>query len=84
VEFVALASMFSWIVEKQNSSRNKVIFPISHLYNLEFFGGFLKKKRSSLYTPQMALSSHSMVYISLPRHDNILPLPTTKKVYVEL
>ena len=28
---------------------------------------------SSLYTPQMALSNHSMVYKSLPRHSNVLP-----------
>ena len=36
VGFVALANMFPWVVEKWNSSRNKVIFPISRLNNLEF------------------------------------------------
>ena len=32
----------------------------------------------------MALSNHSMVYKPLPRHSNVLPSPTSKKVYVEL
>jgi hypothetical protein len=86
MRFVALANMFSWVIEKRNSSRNKVIFLISHLSNLEFLEVFLKTKHSSLYTPQMTLSNHSMVYQSLPRH-SVLPsfvFPTSKKVYVEL
>jgi hypothetical protein len=37
------------------------------------FESFLKEKHSSLCTPQMALSNHSMVFISSPRHSNILP-----------
>ena len=73
VGFMALANMFSWVVEKRNGSQNKVIFPISHLSNLEFLGVFLKIKQSPLYTPQMALSDHSMVYNSSPRHSNVLP-----------
>ena len=36
VGYVRLANMFPWVVEKWNSSRNKVIFPISHLSNSEF------------------------------------------------
>ena len=72
VGYVALANMFPWVVEKWNISRNKAIFPISHLSNLEFWK-FSQAKDSSLYTPQMALSNHSMVYISLPRHSKVLP-----------
>ena len=71
VGYVALANMFPWVVEKRNSSQNKVIFPILHLSNLEFWMFFLKKKHSSLYTSQMALSNHSMVYTSSPRHSNV-------------
>ena len=83
--FVALVNMFSSVVEKWNGSRNKVIFLISHLSNLEVLEFFLKTKHSPLYTPQMALSNHSMVYQSLPRH-SVLPsfISTSKKVYVEL
>jgi hypothetical protein len=78
--------MFSWVVEKWNSSQNKVIFLISHLSNLEFLEVFLKTKHSSLYTSQMTLLNHLMVYQSLPRH-SVLPSfvsPTSKKVYVDL
>ena len=58
--------------------------PHFHILATWSFGVFfLKKKHSSLYTPQMALSNHSMVYKSLPRHSNVLPSPTSKKVYVE-
>jgi hypothetical protein len=63
--------ILSLVVEKQNSSWNKVTFPISHLSNLEFWK-FFSKKHSSLYTPQIALSNHLMVYKSLPRHSNVL------------
>jgi len=52
------------------------------------FESFSQEKHSSLHTPQKALSNHSMVYNSSPRHSNILPSlffsPTSKKVYVEL
>ena len=41
--YVALANMFPWVVEKWNSSRNIVIFPISHLSNLEFLEFFQEK-----------------------------------------
>ena len=44
VGYVALANMFPWVVEKWNSSRNKVIFPILHLSNLEFFKFFFSRK----------------------------------------
>ena len=37
VGYVALANMFPWVVGKWNSSWNKVIFPIWHLSNLEFW-----------------------------------------------
>ena len=45
-------------------------FHISVTQSFESF--FLKKKHSSLYTPQLALSNHSMVYNSLPRHSKVL------------
>ena len=44
-----------------------------HMLATWSFQCFLKKKHSSLYTPQMALSNHLMVYKSLPRHSNVLP-----------
>ena len=72
VGYVALANMFPWVVEKWNISRSKVIFPISHLSTWSF-ESFSQEKHSSLYTPQMALSNHSMVYTSSPRHSNVLP-----------
>ena len=52
-----------------------------HISATRSFLSFLKKKHSSLYTPQMALSNHSMVYQSLPRH-SVLPSfvsPTSKR-----
>ena len=85
VGIVALANMFPWVVEKWNSSRNKIIFPISHVSTWSFESFSQEKKHSSLYTPQMALSNHSIVYKFLPRHCNVLPSPPTfEKVYVEL
>ena len=36
VGYVAVANMFPWVVEKWNSSRNKVIFLISHLSTWSF------------------------------------------------
>jgi hypothetical protein len=40
---VVLANMFPRLVEKRNSSWNKVIFPISHLNNSEFWKFFSRK-----------------------------------------
>jgi hypothetical protein len=37
------------------------------------FESFCKQNHSPLYTPQMALLDHSVVYKSLPRHINDLP-----------
>ena len=55
------------VLETKSSSQFHIIATWS------FFEVFLKKKHSSLYTPQMALSNHLMVYKSLPRHSNVLP-----------
>ena len=66
------------VLETKSSSQFHILATWSFL---EVF--FLKKKYSSLYTPQMTLSNHSMVYKSLPRHSNVLP-STSEKVYVEL
>ena len=43
VGYVVLANMFPWVVEKWYSSKNKVIFPILHLSNLEFSKFFSSK-----------------------------------------
>jgi hypothetical protein len=45
VGYVALANMFPWVVEKWNSSRNKAIFPISHL-NTWSFESFSQERKA--------------------------------------
>ena len=70
------------VLETKSSSQFHILATWSFL---EVF--FLKKKDSSLYTPQMTLSNHLVVYKSLPRHSNVLPsfvFSYFKKVYVEL
>ena len=68
------------VLKTKSSSQFHILVP------WRFLEVFLKTKHSSLYTPQMALSNHSMVYQSLPRH-SVLPSfvsPTSKMVYVQL
>jgi hypothetical protein len=70
-----------WTVPLQNSSQSEVIFPNSHLSNLEFLK-FSQEKHSSLYTPQMVLSITQ--WCMIPHQDTsqqcLLFLPTSKKL----
>jgi hypothetical protein len=54
-----------------------------HILATWSFESFLKQKHSSLYTAQMALSNHSVVYESLPRRSKffclLLVSPTSKR-----
>jgi hypothetical protein len=59
-----LANMFSWVVEKQNSSQNKVIVPISHLSNLEFWKFFSRKSIVHFYSSKGTLKSLNGVYVT--------------------
>jgi hypothetical protein len=84
VGYLALANMFPRVVEKRNSSWNKVIFPISHLSNSELWMFFSRKSIVHFILLKWHSTNHSMAYNSLPRHSKVLPSPTSKKVYVEL
>jgi hypothetical protein len=86
VGYVALANMFPWVVEKWNSSQNKVIFPISYLSNLEFLEVFSNKSIVHFILKWLSRITQWCMnpYHGIAKFFLLLFSPTSKKVYVEL